>query len=54
MAGTRKAHVPMAEQISLINGYNQSSMTDVDWCRGNDIAVSTTTIRQFSYNYCWK
>ena len=41
MAGTRKARVPMAEQIKLINECRQSGMTDADWCRENDIAVST-------------
>ena len=41
MAGTRKARVTMAEQIKLINECRQSSMTDADWCRENDIAVST-------------
>ncbi len=41
MAGTRKARVPMAEQIRLINEYRQSGMTDAGWCRENDIAVST-------------
>ena len=41
MAGTRKARVPMAEQIRLINECRQSGMTDADWCRENDIAVST-------------
>ena len=29
MAGTRKARVPMAEQIKLINECRQSGMTDV-------------------------
>ena len=51
MAGTRKARVPMAEQIRLINECRQSGMTDADWCRENDIAVSTF------YNWvsqCWK
>ena len=43
MAGTRKARVPMAEQIRLINECRQSGMTDADWCRENDIAVSTFT-----------
>ncbi len=43
MAGTRKARVPMAEQIKLINECRQSGMTDADWCRENDIAVSTFT-----------
>ena len=38
MAGTRKARVPMAEQIRLINECRQSGMTDADWCRENDIA----------------
>ena len=37
MAGTRKARVPMAEQIRLINECRQSGMTDADWCRENDI-----------------
>ena len=41
MAGTRKARVPMAEQIRLINECRKSGMTDADWCRENDIAVST-------------
>ena len=41
MAGTRKARVPMAEQIRLINECRQSGMTDADWCRENGIAVST-------------
>ena len=41
MAGTRKARVPMAEQIKLINECRQSGMTDADWCRENDIVVST-------------
>lgn len=41
MAGTRKARVPMAEQNRLINECRQSGMTDADWCRENDIAVST-------------
>ena len=42
MGGTRKARVPMSEQIRLINECRQSGMTDADWCRENDIAVSTT------------
>ena len=41
MAGTRKARVPMAEQIRIINACRKSGMTDADWCRENDIAVST-------------
>ena len=41
MATTRKARIPMAEQIRLINECRQSGMTDADWCRENDIAVST-------------
>ena len=41
MAATRKARVPMAEQIRLINECRQSGMTDADWCRENDISVST-------------
>ena len=41
MATTRKARVPMAEQIRLINECRQSGMTDADWCCENDIAVST-------------
>ena len=41
MTATRKARVPMAEQIRLINECRQSGMTDSDWCRENDIAVST-------------
>ena len=41
MTGTRKACVPMTEQIRLINECRQSGMTDADRCRENDIAVST-------------
>mgnify|MGYP001623924986 CR=1 FL=1 len=41
MGGTRKARVPIAEQILLINECRQSGMTNADWCRENDIAVST-------------
>ena len=41
MAGTSRARVPMAAQIRLINECRQSGMTDADWCRENDIAVST-------------
>ena len=41
MTATRKARVPMAEQIRLINECRQSGMTDADWCRENGIAVST-------------
>jgi transposase-like protein len=41
MATTRKARVPMSEQIKLINECRKSGMTDADWCRENDIAVST-------------
>lgn len=41
MAGTRKARVPMSEQLRLINECRQSGMTDADWCRENGIAVST-------------
>ena len=35
MEGTRKARVPMSEQIRLINECRQSGMTDADWCRGD-------------------
>jgi hypothetical protein len=31
----------MSEQIKLINECRKSGMTDADWCRENDIAVST-------------
>ena len=41
MTATRKARVPMAEQIRIINECRQSGMTDADWCRENGIAVST-------------
>ena len=41
MAATRKAPVPMAEQIRLINECRKSGMTDADWCRENDIAANT-------------
>ena len=41
MASTRKARVPMREQIRLINECRQSGMSDADWCRENNIAVST-------------
>ena len=57
MAGTRKARVPMAEQIRLINECRQSGMTDADWCRENDIAVSTlptgsSTVRRTISSRC--
>lgn len=41
MASTRKARVPIEEQIRLINECRQSGMTDADWCHENDIAAST-------------
>ena len=41
MAVTRKARVPMTEQIRLINECRKSGMTDADWCRKNDICLST-------------
>ena len=41
MTATRKARVPMAGQLRLINECRQSGMTDADWCRENGIAVST-------------
>lgn len=41
MTTTRKARVPMSEQIRLINECRQSGLTDADWCRENDISVST-------------
>ena len=41
MAGTRKARVPMVEQIRLTKECCQSGMTDTDWCCQNDIVVST-------------
>ena len=40
MGGTRKARVPMAEQIRLINECRQSGMTDADWCRENGMHMS--------------
>ncbi len=40
MSVTRKARVPMSEQIRLINECRQSGLTDTDWCRENGIAVS--------------
>ena len=41
MTSARKVRVPMGEQIRLINECRQSGMTDADWCRENDISVST-------------
>ena len=41
MAATHKVRVPMGEQIRIINECRQSGMTDADWCRENDISVST-------------
>lgn len=41
MSVTRKARVPMPEQIRLINECSQSGLTDTDWCRENGIAVGT-------------
>ena len=40
MAGTRRAQVPMEDQIRLINECHSSGMTDADWCRENNIIVS--------------
>lgn len=41
MGASRRARVPMAEQIRLINECRKSGMTDADWCLENDISVST-------------
>lgn len=41
MAATRKARVPIVEQVKLINECHKSGMSDVDWCRENGIAAST-------------
>ena len=41
MSNTRKARVPMKEQLRLINECRQSGMTDADWCRENGIAISS-------------
>ena len=41
MSVTRKARVPMPEQIRLINECLQNDLTDTDWCGENGIAVST-------------
>ena len=41
MTGTRKARVPMTEQFRQNNECRQSVMTDADWCRENNIGVST-------------
>lgn len=41
MTTTRKARVPMPEQIKLINECRKSGMTDAVWCRENGIAAST-------------
>ena len=41
MTSARKVRVPMREQIRIINECRQSGMTDADWCRENDISVST-------------
>ena len=40
MTGTHKARVSMAAH-GLINECRYSGMTDADWCRENDISVST-------------
>ena len=45
MTATRKARVPMAEQLRLINECRQSGMTDADWCRENGIATVILRIR---------
>ena len=45
MAGTRKARVPMAEQIRLINECRQSGMTDADWTTGSAAAGKRQRIR---------
>ena len=41
MVDTRKTRIPMEEQIRLINECRQSGMTDAEWYREKDIAVST-------------
>ena len=46
MSDTRKARIPMAEQIRLINECRQSSMTDANWCHENGIAVSILQLGQ--------
>ena len=51
MPDTCKVRLPIGEQIRFINEYRQSGMTDADWARKNDVAVSTF------YNWnsrCWK
>lgn len=39
MVATRKARIPMAEQIRLINECRKSGMTDADWCRAVKTAL---------------
>lgn len=41
MGATRKARVPKSEQLKLIVECRNSGMTDADWCREHNIAVST-------------
>lgn len=54
MASTRKARVPIEEQIRLINECRQSGMTDADWCRENDIAASTAYVRTHRRKSYWQ
>ena len=37
----RSKHVPMAEQIKLINECRRSGLSDADWCREHNISQST-------------
>lgn len=41
MEATCKACVSMEELIRLLNECCHSGMTDVDWCRTDDIAIIT-------------
>ena len=45
MQATRKARVPMAEQIRLINECRRSGMTDADWW------VPSIVLRKFNSGY---
>ena len=42
MAGTRKARVPMAEQIRLINECRQSGMTDAGRTISSQCMITST------------
>ncbi len=41
MTDACKARVPMAEQVRMINECHRNGMANADWCRKNNMAVSS-------------